>query len=82
MEIVIDIPEGIYKNMQRRCNEIQAEGYTLENAVLNGTVLPKGHGALKDVDALYKDLMFPNEQFSKAFKDILDDAPTIIEADK
>lgn len=39
MQIVIDIPKEMYKNMQRKANEIQAEGYTLENAVLNSTPL-------------------------------------------
>ena len=37
MKIVIDIPEEIYKNIQERSTEIQAEGYILENAILNGT---------------------------------------------
>jgi len=37
MKIVIDIPEELYKNIQKRSTEIQAEGLILENAVLNGT---------------------------------------------
>lgn len=41
MKIVIDIPEKVYRSIQKRSTEIQAEGLVLENAVLNGTVLPK-----------------------------------------
>lgn len=40
MKIVIDIPEEMYKNFQKRSTEIQAEGYLLENSVLNGIPMP------------------------------------------
>ena len=48
MKMVIDVPEETYKNLQKRSTEIQAEGYLLENSVLNGTPLPKGHGRILD----------------------------------
>lgn len=51
MEIVIKIPEEKYKAIQK-CFE---SGFTLgllDMAVLHGTPLPKGHGALKDVDKI------------------------------
>lgn len=51
-ELVIKISEEIYKNIQNKSTEIQAEGYTVENAILNGTPLPKGHGRLVDIDLL------------------------------
>lgn len=105
MQIVINISEEIYKNIQSKSVEIQAEGYTIENAILNGTPLPKGHGALKDFEKLYAD-MSEREELARqrvidtpsnspcymryvaqlnertAFKEMLYDAPTIIEADK
>jgi len=37
MKLIIDIPEEVYKNIQSKSAEIQIEGYTVENAVLNGT---------------------------------------------
>ena len=37
MKVLIDISEDAYKNILQRSTEIQAEGYMLENAVLNGT---------------------------------------------
>ncbi len=39
MKLIVDIPEEVYKNIQKRSPEIQVEGYVLENAVLNGTLL-------------------------------------------
>lgn len=89
MQIVIDIPKKIYKNMQHRANEIQAEGYTLENAVLNGTPLPKRHGRLIDADAIkpkFCNSLIYNKYGEKGFwyysvKDV-NNAPTIIETDK
>lgn len=50
MQIVIDIPEEMYKHTQ----EYEIGGFNQENdaklfaAIRNGTPLPKGHGALKD----------------------------------
>ena len=47
MQIVIDIPEDFYK-------EIKMYGAmsVIHKAVLDGIVLPKGHGRLIDADAL------------------------------
>ena len=75
MQIVIEIPEGMYKNMQRRCNEIQAEGYTLENAVLNGIPLSKRHGRIIDESQVTGTFIWDNG-YIECY------APTIIEADK
>ena len=37
MKLLIDISKEAYKNLQKRSTEIQAEGFSLENSVLNGT---------------------------------------------
>lgn len=79
MQIVINVRENFLYEIKHKHPNMRNE---LEQSVLDGTILPKGHGKLKDVDALYEDLIFPNEQFGKTFKDILDDAPTIIKADR
>lgn len=41
MKIMIDIPKKVYKDIQKRSTEIQAEGLVLENAILNGKPLPE-----------------------------------------
>lgn len=84
MEIVIKIPEEKYNEAQKRFKK----GYTLgslDMAILNGTVLPKGHGALKDTDA-FDDICgwyHTDDDGSWCYKreDIIY-APTIIEADE
>lgn len=83
IELVIKIPEEIYKNIQSKSTEIQAEGYTVENAILNGTPLPK-HGRLFDENELKKEAI--RREWSRNMYDTLDHTlsymkPTI-EADK
>ncbi len=48
--------------------------------VVNGTPLPKGHGRLIDADALKNE--WKNGFHKKIVDALMDDAPTIIEADK
>lgn len=84
MEIVIKIPKQMYLNAKAG---MLCGSDSLVNAIKNGTPLPKGHGALKDADEVMKamerncdmqDLYLPIhfKQFA------LDEAQTIIEADK
>ena len=90
MKIVIDIPEGDYKRIQDipdAFNSLTSRAYS---AIRSGTPLPKGHGRLIDVDAI------PHQVELKGFlmqddmhlvtidriKAALNEAPTIIEADK
>lgn len=49
MQLTINIPKELYEDIQRRSNEIQADGDTLENAVLNGIPLSEEHDDLKDI---------------------------------
>ena len=56
MQIVIDIPNSLYKIIQD-CKVIEGDNEgNVENvlikAVENGVVLPKGHGKLKDLDKI------------------------------
>lgn len=76
MEIVIKIPNEDYEYLKTH------NKHGLYSSILNGTPLPEGHGRLIDADELYSSLEFPTQQFASAFKQVLDDAPTIIEADK
>ena len=79
MQIVIDIPEQIYKELIQTAI-IVTEVYpsTIERALTEGIVLPKGHGRLVDADAIW-DLYHDYEyDFYEAFNDV----PTIIRADE
>lgn len=86
MQIVIDIPEKIYKAIQDNtyCGISNSDMY---EAIRNGTPLPKGHGALKDADEVMNE-MERNFDMQELYLPIhfkqfaLDEATTIIEADK
>ena len=52
MKIIIDIPEKTYE--QLKFLNKQGFGTVIDEAVANGTPLPKGHGRLIDADALKK----------------------------
>lgn len=74
MQIVIDISEEDYKIIKTQVTE----GITnpLKICIANGTVLPKGHGRLKDVDHYIK-MEWEHPDYS-----LIDDEPTVIEAYK
>ena len=70
MEIVINIPEYLYKAIQSYKNPTKEE-----TAIANGTPLPKGHGRLIDESKIA--IIIETEDGD----DFITDAPTIIEAD-
>ena len=90
MQIVIEVSEKDYLNfMLQYDNGILDEktpSHRAKIAIANGTPLPKGHGALKDANALKKKAtMCPTVGNAETLLlDISDveNAPTIIEADK
>lgn len=73
MRLVIDIPEKLWERVNR-----VPETYLIkpEKIIKHGTPLPKGHGRLIDADAI--DLRWSDPEV----RETLDEAPTIIEADK
>ena len=89
MQIVIDIPEEIYIHLLQIYKYQNADDIGLSEfdkvgvSIKNGTPLPKGYGRLGDLDAI----VFENADFDtygdycRAF-DAIDQADTIIEADK
>ena len=83
MQIVIDIPEESYNNLKIGCTQRVSDGEMIE-AIVNGTPLPKGHGRLGDLDALEEEISSwgMNDYEPLDFIDAIDDAPTIIGADK
>ena len=79
MEIVINVSDEDYEYLKTH------NKHGLYSSILNGTPLPKGHGRLIDADALKMDIRsnYGYEEYEKSeFCSELDDAPTIIEADK
>lgn len=75
MQIVIDIDEHDYKNLMLY-KEYPIGRNWLEQKVIAGTPLPKGHGRLIDESKIA--VIIETEDGD----DFITDAPTIIEADK
>lgn len=76
MKLVIDIHKKDYQSI---LNSGQVP-YGVVCAIMNGTPLPKGHGRLVKEDDVY-DAFRPYVGFGDLY-DVLDEIPTIIEADK
>lgn len=88
MQIVIDIPDKKWELIQENnyCGIIDDLMY---KNIVNGTPLPKGHGRLIDADE-YKEHLYACETNGRPLYKMelderlatVDDAPTIIEADR
>ena len=78
MKIVIDINEHIYKQIMADSEvyilDNEVDQILIENAIYNGTPLPKGHGRLIDADDFF-------QMFEKLDTEPYNNAPTIIEAE-
>ena len=61
MQIVIDISEDDYRKVQ----DGRASVSMMRKAMRNGTPLPKGHGSLKDADAIRKTISESIEECKK-----------------
>lgn len=84
IEVVIKIPESDYKFLKEKEKKEPSNLNYIARKILTGTVLPKGHERLIDVKDLKKDLIYMSD-FSDAkgvWEEDIDDAETIIEADK
>ena len=86
MEIVIKISEQDYYDILQYVTLTSNTDFEnlMIRAVQNGTPLPKGHGKLKDVSGLFTvtDIKSNGSEFTYVPYSEIDDAPTIIEADK
>lgn len=76
MKIVIEVDDFIYNALKE---DVDCGTVNLNQAVVNGTVLPKGHGDLIDRDVAYAE--FEKECFSYEGR-LLKYIPTVIPADK
>lgn len=78
MQIVINVPKGFFYSVQDghldSCIKFATE------AILNGTIIPENHGKIGDLDRLYE-VFKRNVAGAVHFKQLFDNAPTILEAD-
>ena len=90
MQIVIDIDEHIYKQIMADSEvyilDNEVDRILIENAIYNGTPLPKGHGRLIDygyvVDAIDDWINAEEYKYTNAtdyLRNRIKDTPTIIE---
>lgn len=81
-EVVIKMPDEIYDWFVNGFPD-SADLDELQRLVINGTVLPAGHGELKDADELKRHKYHDSDRFENAVPVAhIDWADTIIEADK
>lgn len=86
MKIVIDIPQGLKIDFENE-NWTALTCAEMKNALMHGTPLPKDHGRLVDADALkltQHDIYVESINYRHRCISVenVDEAPTIIEADK
>ena len=89
MKIIVEISDNHFKTLQKM-NECGLGYY--QRAILNGTPLPKGHGRLGDLDKIKKEMQYYHDDCAETSEytrlgfetaiAVVEDAPTIIEADK
>jgi hypothetical protein len=93
MKMLIEIDKKDYEYakdyMYGRCNMLAINNMSrILGAIADGTPLPKGHGRLIDADELYDGFIDGTEGYDCQtwnrieIGDIVEDAPTIIEADR
>ena len=86
MKIVIDIDEEYYELVKHSVVK-EGQDFLPYKIIANGTPLPKGHGRLIDAEELYGDFIDGTEGYDCQtwnrieIGDIIEDAPTIVEAD-
>jgi len=84
VEIVIKIPRSELEYAKKGYTKAKAD--VVYRAIENGTVLPKGHGALKDADKIVMesnvDMWTDSGYESMVAVEDINNAPTIVEADK
>ena len=90
MKLIIDIPKDIIESAKSNPNYYPTYHFEkIWRAIVNGIPLPKGHGVLKDTDAICKDIIsalgIRDENYlleaEKAIYKRIKNATTIIEAD-
>lgn len=87
MQIVIDIPEDAFEAIKKNGWSY----YDIRESVKNGKPLPKGHGKIADLSAVYEDICNDLNEMTRIgvavdwdwlwakLNDAIDNAPIIIE---
>lgn len=86
MKIVIDIEERDYRNIVKAVKFNDYPDVYTGRAIVNGTVLPEGHGDLISRSALIDKIEILDRRYGSDFywetRRVVDSVPTVIEADK
>lgn len=84
IELVVKIPKQIYNYIRKYEHIANSDVLDIKDAIINCTLLPKGHGKLGDLDALREEVSLwgMNDYEPSDFIDEIDRADAIIEADK
>lgn len=80
MQIVIDIDDNLYTRLFDNGVDNYDDAVDMAKAIRKGTPLPKGHGRLVDAKEVYK--KFYCRCLAGVAMEVLNETPTIIEADK
>ena len=80
MKLIIEMPDGLYKEIHNIHNGSIASACVLQ-AAKNGTPLPKGHGDLIDWNKRFVELNKNDVPYNVASY-IIEKADVVIEADK
>lgn len=78
MKLIVDISKYIYEHAKEKSEDSNDE-WDAMRAIANGIPLPKGHDRLIEAKRL-KEVFRRNTGYD--YHDLIDNAPTIIEADK
>ena len=83
VKLIVNIPRKVYKAICDK-NALGCGIGDIKNIIRNSTLLPKGYGRLGDLDALREEVSSwgMNDYEPSDFIDAIDQADTIIEADK
>lgn len=80
MQIVIEIPKEMHKALIQGSFGAKYNMYDLVGCVMNGILLPKGHGKLIDSNVLWDAFQDLGQDFYEAFD--FAEANAVIEADE
>lgn len=85
--VIIELPVELINRLYHGGEKSIHDYSTIMKAIMNGIPLPEGHGRLIDADmflsrnAYFADKDFIDSKYGDTLKDLIDNSPTIIEAD-
>lgn len=85
MQLVIELEEAVYNRIKDKHETIwMSDAYTIWDSVVDGVLLPEGHGRLIDADKLELDDGYSNYDgyYHKYSRSQICNAPTVLEADE